>query len=201
MGGERRPAARLAGDLRGLYVDGEKASSFNRPTTLDLRFDRPCTVFDVAWVDPNYRPLYYMQLTAVLSLYLRDPRRTRPLLIAIDEFRYMAQDPVLARAANTLVKTARTFRAAVWTADQNPGTYTQTEDGRQMVALSPLVFIGRQQASDVELHQHLFRRLTEHHIHQIVTAQRGQFVTIIGDDYYSLQIEPSPVELAAFRGT
>ena len=195
------PGRALARELRALYVEGEKAASFNRPTTLDLRFDRPCTVFDVTRIDPGYRALYYMQLTAVLHLYLRDPARRAPLVIAIDEFRYLARDPILAHEANTLVKTARTFHTAVWTADQNPGTYTQNEDGRQMVALSPLVFIGRQQAEDVALHQHLFRRLTAHHIQQIVTADRGQFVTILGDDYYCLQVEPSPVELAAFRGT
>jgi len=199
--GRREAGACVARQIRQLYVDGEKAGSFNRPTNLDLRFDRQCTVFDVKRIDPDYRPLYYMQLTAVLNLYLRAPTRTQPLVIAIDEFRFMARDPILAREANNLVKTARTFRTAVWTADQNPGTYMQNEDGRQMVALSSLVLIGRQQAEDVEMHKHLFRRLTPHHIHQMVTAERGQFVTIMGDDYYVLQVEPSPVELAAFRGT
>jgi type IV secretory pathway VirB4 component len=192
---------KIAGEVRQTYVTGMKAGSFNRPTNLDLRFDRPCTVFDVTRIDEDYLPLYYMQLTTVLNRYIRNPARTRPLVIAIDEFRYMAQDPVLAHAATTLVKTARTFHTAVWTADQNPGTYMQNEDGRQMVALSPLVFIGRQQAKDLELHRHLFQRLTAQHLQQIATARRGQFVTMMGDDYYFLQIEPSPVELVAFRGT
>jgi hypothetical protein len=192
---------KIAGEVRRTYVTGLKAGSFNRATNLDLRFDRPCTVFDVSGIDQDFRPLYYMQLTTVLNGYIRNPARTRPLVIAIDEFRYMAQDPVLAHAATTLIKTARTFHTAVWTADQNPGTYMQNEDGRQMVALSPLVFIGRQQAEDLELHRHLFQRLTTQHMQQIATARCGQFVTMMGDDYYFLQIEPSPVELVAFRGT
>jgi hypothetical protein len=194
-------AQKVAKDVRQHFVTGPKAGSFNRATNLDLRFDRPCTVFDVSQIDVSFRPLYYMQLTTMLNGYIRNPARTRPLVIAIDEFRYMAQDPVLAHAASTLVKTARTFHTAVWTADQNPGTYMQNEDGRQMVALSPLVFIGRQQAEDLKLHRHLFPRLTTQHMHQIATAQCGQFVTMMGDDYYFLQIEPSPVELVAFRGT
>lgn len=194
-------AQALAAELRDLYVDGDLASSFNRPTTIDLRFDRPCTVFDVSGIDPNYRPLYYMQFCAVLDLFIRDRGRHGPVIVALDEFRYMIKDPTLAEQAHNLVKTARTFGCAVWSADQNPSTYTRSEYGEQIIALSTLVFIGRQQAEDVVVHRHLFPDLTDHHITQIRTAKRGQFIGIFGDDYYSLRIEPSPVELAAFRGT
>ena len=201
-------AVALAREIRDLYVTGEKAASFNRPSTLDLSLDRQCTVYNVAGIDRTYRPLYYMQLVAVFNHFIRDPARIDPrtgrrvpVIICIDEFKYMGRDRVLSAEAANLTKTTRAFDVAVWTADQNPGSYMQNEDARQMIALSSLVFIGRQQANDLPLNQELFERLTPYHRTQMLTAQRGEFVAKFNDDYYVLKVEPSAVELAAFSDT
>jgi len=137
----------------------------------------------------------------VLTRHVRNPQRGYPLVLAVDEFKYMAADPVLAKMVVDLIKTARTFHAAIWTGDQNPSSYTMNEQTQQIIANTPLVLIGKQQTRDVDLDRELFPRLTDVHITQITTAKRGEFVAIFDDEYYPLKIEPSPLELAYFAGT
>lgn len=191
----------LAAEVRRLYVDGMLASTFNRPTSLDLSLQAKAVCFDVSGVDESYRPLFYMQIVASLLRHIRNRNRGYPIVVGFDEFKYLAQDPVLANQILLLVKTARTYNTAIWTADQNPSSYTGNEESRQIIANTPLVFIGRQQAQDVPLNRELFPRLRDYHEQQMLTAGRGEFIGIFDDDYYALHIEPSPLELRYFSGT
>ncbi len=191
----------LATEIRRLYVDGMLASTFNRPTSLDLSLGARAVCFDVSGVDESYRPWFYMQIVASLLRHIRNRDRSYPVVVGFDEFKYLAQDPVLANQILLLVKTARTYNAAIWTADQNPSSYTGNEESRQIIANTPLVFIGRQQAQDVPLNRELFPRLRDYHEQQMLTAGRGEFIGILDDDYFALQIEPSPLELGYFSGT
>lgn len=191
----------LATEIRRLYVSGMLASTFNRPTSLDLSLKAQAVCFDVSGVDESYRPLFYMQIVASLLRHIRNPNRGYPVVVGFDEFKYLAQDPTLANQILMLVKTVRTYNAAIWTADQNPSSYTSNEESRQIIANTPLVFIGRQQAQDVPLNRQLFPRLRDFHEQQMLTAGRGEFIGIFDDDYYPLRIEPSALELGYFSGT
>lgn len=191
----------LSSEIRRLYVNGMLASTFNRPTSLDLSLRARAVCFDVSGVDESYRPLFYMQIVASLLRHIRNPNRGYPVVIGFDEFKYLAQDPTLANQILMLVKTVRTYNAAIWTADQNPSSYTSNEESQQIIANTPLVFIGRQQAQDVQADRQLFPRLRDFHEQQMLTASRGEFIGIFDDDYYPLLIEPSPLELGYFSGT
>lgn len=191
----------LAGEIRRLYVNGMLSSTFNQATSLDLSLTARAVCFDVSGVDESYRPLFYMQIVASLLRHIRNPNRGYPVVIAFDEFKYLAQDPTLANQILMLVKTVRTYNAAIWTADQNPSSYTANEESQQIIANTPLVFIGRQQAQDVQADRQLFPRLRDFHEQQMLTASRGEFIGIFDDDYFPLLIEPSPLELGYFSGT
>jgi Cdc6-like AAA superfamily ATPase len=193
--------AGLATEIRRLYVNGMLAGTFNRPTSLDLSLKARAVCFDVSGVDESYRPWFYMQIVASLLRHIRNPNRGYPVVIGFDEFKYLAQDPTLASQILLLVKTVRTYNAAIWTADQNPSSYTMNEESQQIIANTPLVFIGRQQAQDVQADRQLFPRLRDFHEQQMLTAGRGEFIGIFDDDYYPLRIEPSPLELGYFSGT
>lgn len=191
----------LSGEIRRLYVSGMLASTFNQPTSLDLSLKARAVCFDVSGVDESYRPWFYMQIVASLLRHIRNRDRGYPVVIGFDEFKYLAQDPTLASQILMLVKTVRTYNAAIWTADQNPSSYTSNEESQQIIANTPLVFIGRQQAQDVQADRQLFPRLRDFHEQQMLTAGRGEFIGIFDDDYYPLRIEPSPLELGYFSGT
>jgi hypothetical protein len=191
----------LAIEVRRLYVSGMLSSTFNRPTSLDLSLRARAVCFDVSGVDETYRPFFYMQIVTSLLRHIRNRDRGYPVVVAFDEFKYLAQDATLAAQILLLVKTIRTYNAAIWTADQNPSSYTANEESQQIIANTPLVFIGRQQAQDMQVDRQLFPRLRDLHEQQILTASRGEFIGIFDDDYYALRIEPSPLELAFFSGT
>jgi hypothetical protein len=191
----------LAAEIRRLYVSGMLAGTFNQPTSLDLSLKARAVCFDVSGVDESYRPWFYMQIVASLLRHIRNRERGYPVVIGFDEFKYLAQDPTLANQILMLVKTVRTYNAAIWTADQNPSSYTANEESQQIIANTPLVFIGRQQAQDVQADRQLFPRLRDFHEQQMLTAARGEFIGIFDDDYYPLLIEPSPLELGYFSGT
>lgn len=191
----------LSAEIRRLYVNGMLASTFNQPTSLDLSLKARAVCFDVSGVDESYRPWFYMQIVASLLRHIRNRERGYPVVIGFDEFKYLAQDPTLASQILMLVKTVRTYNAAIWTADQNPSSYTSNEESQQIIANTPLVFIGRQQAQDVQMDRQLFPRLRDFHEQQMLTASRGEFIGIFDDDYYPLLIEPSPLELGYFSGT
>src|SRR5207244_11569502 len=55
-----------------------------------------------------FRSLLYSQVLAAVQRRIRNRDREQPMIVFIDEFRYMAQEPMLAEQAMLLVKTART---------------------------------------------------------------------------------------------
>jgi hypothetical protein len=191
----------LADEIAQLYVHSELGPIFNQPTNLDLSLEARAVCFDVKHVDESYRPWFYAQILAALARHIRNPRRGYPVVLMVDEFKYLAADPVLAKLVVDLNKTARTFGAAIWTADQNPSSYAANEHTQQIIANTPLVLIGKQQAGDVDLDRALFPRLTAVHLTQITTAEPGDFVAIFDNEYYPLSLIASPYELAYFEGT
>jgi len=199
---EQEPTiSHLGIELRDLYVNDVLGEVFNRYTSVDTSFSKQATIFDVSGLDADYAPLIYMQLMALTNLWVRRSDRKQPKILAIDEFRIASRDPVIAEAARALTKLGRNFTLGVWTADQNPSSYTFNKAVQQILSLASVVFIGRQQGSDVDDNMALFQRLNKSHRMRMIGAHTGEFVTMLGDDAHMLYVRPSRYERAFFSGT
>ena len=148
----------LADEIAGLYVDGVYGDVFNprEGTGLDLRLTSPGTAYDFSQVNDTFRPLLYSQVLAAVQRRIRNRERRQPMIVFIDEFRYMAQEPMLAEQAMLLVKTARTYRAAIWMAEQNLFTFSETFTGRAIIENTPLITLYRQTATATKIARELY---------------------------------------------
>jgi hypothetical protein len=193
----------LAEEIAGLYVDGVYGDVFNPKdgTSLNLLLTSPGVAYDFSRVNDTFRPLLYSQVLAAVQRRIRSPKREQPMIVFIDEFRYMAQEPMLAEQAMLLVKTARTYRAAIWMAEQNLFTFSETFTGRAIIENTPLITLYRQTATATKIARDLYPKLTEYHAFLMGTSQRGECVTLLGDDIFHMHMQSSRGELAVFAGS
>jgi hypothetical protein len=193
----------LADEIAGLYVDGVYGDVFNPRggTSLNLLLTSPGVAYDFSGVNDTFRPLLYSQVLAAVQRRVRNRDREGPMIVFIDEFRYMAQEPILAEQAMLLVKTARTYRAAIWMAEQNLFTFSETFTGRAIIENTPLVTLYRQTATATRIARELYPKLTEYHAFLMGTSQRGECVTLLGDDIFHMRMQSSRAESAAFSGS
>lgn len=110
-------AARLAEEIESLYVHGDYAANFNVPTNLDLRLKERIVLFDFSQVPERRRPLFYYATLAGINHQVR--RNPRKRAIIVDEVHYMNQEASLMTFLANMVKTVRTFGAAVIMIDQD----------------------------------------------------------------------------------
>ncbi len=193
----------LADEIAGLYVDGVYAEVFNprEGTSLNLHLTSPGVAYDFSQVSDTFRPLLYSQVLAAVQRRIRSREREQPMIVFIDEFRYMAQEPMLAEQAMLLVKTARTYRAAIWMAEQNLFTFSETFTGRAIIENTPLITLYRQTATATKIARDLYPKLTDYHAFLMGTSQRGECVTLLGDDIFHMHMQSSRAETAAFSGS
>ena len=193
----------LAEEIAGLYVDGVYGEVFNPAggTSLNLLLNSPGVAYDFSGVNDTFRPLLYSQVLAAVQRRIRSRLRTQPLIVFIDEFRYMAQEPMLAEQAMLLVKTARTYKAAIWMAEQNLFTFAETFTGRAIIENTPLVTLYRQTATATRIARELYPKLTEYHAFLMSTSGRGECVTVLGDDIFHMSMESSRAETGLFSGS
>jgi hypothetical protein len=123
---------RLGRELWGLYVTGERAATFNAPSSLDIRLRRPVVIYDFSpifsGVESSLEALYYFITLAGIYREVRaNPERRQ--IIFVDEFGAMMREPSLVKSLAIMYKTFRTFRAGMWIADQNPFTLAGIGDG------------------------------------------------------------------------
>ena len=193
----------LADEIAGLYVDGVYGEVFNprEGTSLNLLLTSPGVAYDFSQVNDTFRPLLYSQVLAAVQRRIRNRDRGQPVIVFIDEFRYMAQEPMLAEQAMLLVKTARTYKAAIWMAEQNLFTFSETFTGRAIIENTPLVTLYRQTATATRIARELYPKLTEYHAFLMGTSQRGECVTLLGDDIFHMHMQSSRTEMAVFSGS
>lgn len=193
----------LADEIAGLYVDGVYGDVFNpkHGTTLNLQLTSPGVAYDFSRVNDTFRPLLYSQVLAAVQRRVRSKKRRQPMIVFIDEFRYMSQEPMLAEQAMLLVKTARTYAAAIWMAEQNLFTFSESFTGRAIIENTPIVTLYRQTATATRIARELYPRLTEYHTFLLGTSQRGECITLLGDDIFHMYMQSSAAEMAAFSGT
>lgn len=118
LGGQvAEAAANLAEEIESLYVYGDYAGTFNVPTNLDLRLKERIVLFDFSQVPERRRPLFYYATLAGINHQVR--RKPRKRAIIVDEVHYMNQEASLMTFLANMVKTVRTFGAAVVMIDQD----------------------------------------------------------------------------------
>jgi hypothetical protein len=110
-------ALSLAEEIEGLYVYGDYARSFNVPTNLDLTLKERIVLFDFSHVPERRRPLFYYAVLAGINHQVR--RHPRKRAIIVDEVHYMSREGGLMGFLANMVKTVRTFGAAVVLIDQD----------------------------------------------------------------------------------
>ena len=110
-------AADLGDEIQSLYVYGDYADTFNAPTNLDLRLKERIVLFDFSQVPERRRPLFYYAVLAGINHQVR--RQPRRRAIIVDEVHYMSQEASLMTFLANMVKTVRTFGAAVIMIDQD----------------------------------------------------------------------------------
>ena len=108
---------RLAQEIEGLYVYGDYANQFNVPTNIDLTLKEPIVLFDFSHVPERRRPLFYYAVRAGINHQVR--RHPRKRAIIVDEVHYMSREGGLMGFLANMVKTVRTFGAAVVLIDQD----------------------------------------------------------------------------------
>jgi len=115
----RLGAADLARDLELNYVGGSLGAVFNQPTNLDVGLGADVVAYDFKDIDAAYRTLIYTLVLGRIQRIVRTTGRVRRRVIAIDEFGWLAQEPILAETVAMWIKTFRTFGCGVWVAEQD----------------------------------------------------------------------------------
>jgi len=184
-------------------VIGSQSVTFNPAggTSIDFGMDHDATIFDISRLDKDYLPVYMGQFIARLHQEINDPTRTVPLIFAVDEYQIVSQNKVLSAELNRLAKLMRYRRAALWTATQFLPDYLLNEDSRQVLANASFVLMSRQENVDQSTYQTIWPALTPYYLTSLQRLQMGEFLAKMEDTWLPLQVDPSPVELAAFSGT
>ena len=127
-----QPGQRLAQEIWGLYVAGERALTFNQTSSLDMRLRKQVVVYDFSPIfsgrEASMEALYYfITLSSIYREVRANPERRQ--IVFVDEFGAMMREPSLVRSLALMYKTFRTFRAGMWIADQNPFTLAGISEG------------------------------------------------------------------------
>ena len=115
----RLGAKELARDLALNYVDGSLGAVFNRPTNLDVALEADVVTYDFKDIPRESRALIYTLVLGRVQRIVRTSGRARRRVVAIDEFGWLAQEPILAETIALWIKTFRTFGCGVWVAEQD----------------------------------------------------------------------------------
>lgn len=127
-------AMQLGEEIESLYVSGDYASVFNVPTNIDLTLRERICLFDFSRVPERRRPLFYYATLAGINHQVR--RNPRKRAIFVDEVHYMSREGNLMSFLANMVKTVRTFGAAVILIDQDLEAFIGVEgaQGESMAA-------------------------------------------------------------------
>jgi type IV secretory pathway VirB4 component len=116
---QRLGAKQLAADLKLNYVEGSMGSVYNQATNLDVALQADVVCYDFKDIPESSRTLIYTLVFGRIQRTVRSEGRARRRVVAIDEFGWMAQEPMLAETIAMWIKTFRTFGCAIWVAEQD----------------------------------------------------------------------------------
>ena len=169
----------LAEEIESLYVAGDYAAVFNAPTNIDLSLQEQIVLFDFSRVPERRRSLFYYAVLANINYRIR--RQPRRRAIFIDEVNYMCQEPSLMTFLAHLVKTVRTYGAAVVMIDQDLET-----------------FVGNEGAND---ERYVAGQLILHNLAWVMAFGLAQAATQAVDYWFKDQILPSQVTFLIQAGS
>jgi hypothetical protein len=112
-------AKQLASDLQLNYVDGSLGAVYNQPTNLDVGLEADVVAYNFNDIPAGIRALIYTLVLGRIQRIVRLGGRLRRRVVAIDEFGWMAQEPMLNELVAMWIKTFRTFGCGVWLAEQD----------------------------------------------------------------------------------
>jgi len=115
----RRGAKQLAADLELNYVAGSMGSVYNQATNLDIALEADVATYDFKDIPNDSRALIYTLVLGRVQRVVRSFGRVRRRIVAIDEYGWMAQEPMLAETVAMWIKTFRTFGCGIWMAEQD----------------------------------------------------------------------------------
>jgi hypothetical protein len=115
----RQGAKHLAADLELNYVSGSMGTVYNQATNLDVALEADVVCYDFKDIPGESRALIYTLVLGRVQRIVRTLGRVRRRVIAVDEFGWMAQEPMLAETVALWIKTFRTFGCGIWMAEQD----------------------------------------------------------------------------------
>ncbi|MCB0198292.1 MAG: hypothetical protein KDJ65_40495, partial [Anaerolineae bacterium] len=115
----RQGAKQLAGDLELNYVQGSMGHVFNQATNTDVALGSDVVTYDFKDIPASSRTLIYTLVLGRIQRIVRSTGRVRRRVVAIDEYGWLAQEPMLAEVTAMWIKTFRTFGCGVWVAEQD----------------------------------------------------------------------------------
>lgn len=124
-------AFKLANQLQARFVDGAGAGTFNQATNLDLGMKEKIVLFNFKNVPERQRALFYYLVMSGLQRKIRSEKKKK--IVFVDETKYMAEHRKLIGFLANLVKTVRTFKCAIWLADQDLETFQDSKEGQMIV--------------------------------------------------------------------
>jgi hypothetical protein len=189
----------LADDIEHILL-GATRHIYNAHTTLHFDPRTAVTLYAFQGVRPERLALLYDYLFDLIDAYVWSPTRdrTRPLLLFIDEFYYMASVPALRHRVIKAIKTWRNPHAGVVLVDQNAEVFFGTEGGEALGALATdntrQKFIFQLEGGADIIARAYEHKLSPAHVHQLRMLQRGQCVAMLDRDVRVLNIELTPLE-------
>jgi hypothetical protein len=193
--------ALLGAEIAALFVEGTYAAVFDRPTNLDLSLEARVVAFDVRDVQESFRTLLYGVTLAAVRRRTRRKPADQKLLFVIDEFAYLAQEPSLAGVVAHVVKTARTFRTAIWMVEQNPFTFDLNTAGRYILENVQSQVYFRQAGTAPELVRRFNPMMTDRHLGIMRVADVGEAIVRLENDVYHIRVQPNAYEQRYFLGS
>jgi hypothetical protein len=100
------------------YVYGSLGQVYNQATNTDVALEANVVTYDFKDVPESNRTLIYTLVLGRIQRIVRSQGRRRRI-VAIDEFGWMAQEPILANVIAMWIKTFRTFGCGIWLAEQD----------------------------------------------------------------------------------
>ncbi|MCA9941924.1 MAG: hypothetical protein H6656_00885 [Ardenticatenaceae bacterium] len=179
-------AAALAEEVESLYVYGDYAATFNEPTNLDLALKERIVLFDFSQVPERRRPLFYYATLAGINHQVRCKPRKRAIIV--DEVHYMNQEASLMTFLANMVKTVRTFGAAVVMIDQDLEAFIGVEGAQaESMAAGTNVTAGQFIINNVSwtiafgMKRDAAYRLADHYKDEILPSH-AEFLARMGSD-------------------
>ncbi len=115
----RLGAKSLANELELNYVSGSLGEVFNQATNTDVALEADVVTYDFKDIPSSSRTLIYTLVLGRIQRIVRATGRVRRRVVAIDEYGWLAQEPMLSEVVAMWIKTFRTFGCGVWVAEQD----------------------------------------------------------------------------------